>query len=129
MNDDSMHGDPIDLSPLDPTRDAARFRAITDAITRDAMSARARLRASPPDLFAELTGWARPALLAAAIVLAVAIPTLARSHPAGWSRTSVASATDVMGIPRELIDLLRSPRTPSLMQIDEALASAGRFGR
>jgi hypothetical protein len=125
MNDESMHDDPIDLSPLDPASDAARFRAVTGAIARDAMSARARRRAAPPDLVAELASWARPALLAAAIVLAVAIPTLARIGRPGAPTSTVASATDVLGIPRELMDLLRSPRTPSLMQIDAALARAG----
>ena len=126
MNDDSLHDNPIDWSPLDPARDAARFTAITGAIARDAMSARARRRRAAPDLVAELAGWARPALIAAAIVLAVAIPTLARIGRTGSPASSVASATDVMGIPHELMDLLRSPRTPSLMQIDAALASGGR---
>ena len=126
MNDDSLHGDPIDFSLLDPVRDAARFRAITGAIAHDAMKARARRRAAAPDIVAELTAWARPALVAAAIVLAVAIPTLARIGRPAAASPSVASATDVMGIPRQLMDLLRSPRTPSLMQIDAALASGGR---
>jgi hypothetical protein len=124
MNDDARHDDPIDFSALDPARDAARFRAITGAIAQDVMSARARRRATAPDLVAELAGWTRPALLAAAIVLAVAIPTVARiGRP---SASGSASATDVMGIPHELMDLLRSPRTPSLTQIDAALASGGR---
>jgi hypothetical protein len=126
MNDGSLHDDPIDFSPLDPARDAARFRAVTGAIAQDAMSARARRRAAPADLVVALSGWARPALLAAAIVLAVAIPTLVRVGRPASASPSAASATDVMGIPRQLMDLLRSPRTPSLMQIDAALASGGR---
>jgi hypothetical protein len=49
--------------------------------------------------------------------------------PAGWTATRVASATDVLGIPRSVMDLLQSPRTPSLAQIDQALAQADGAGR
>jgi hypothetical protein len=132
MNDDSndneKQGDPIDLSPLDPTR-SARFDAIASGITRDAMAARANRGTAPPDLLAELARWARPALAAAAVVLAVAISTLARLHrrPQGWvaKLSPAASAMDVMGIPKPLVELMRSPETPSLTQINEALAPAG----
>jgi|SRR5215831_2526542 len=128
MNDDSKQGDPIDLSPLDPTR-SSRFDAIASGITRDAMAARARRGAAPPDLLAALAAWTRPALVAAAVVLAVAIPMLARSHqrPQGWvaQMSSAASAMDVMGIPQPLVELMRSPETPSLTQINEALTPAG----
>jgi len=128
MNDDSKQGDPIDLSPLDPTR-SARFDAIASAIAQDAMTARTSRRAAAPDLLAELAAWTRPALAAAAVVLAVAIPTLARLHqrPQGWVAqiSSVASAMDVMGIPEPLVELMRSPETPSLVQINDALTPAG----
>jgi hypothetical protein len=124
MNDDSAHDDPIDLSPLDPTRDAARFAALASSIARDAMLARTRKAAAQPrDLLAELTAWWRPALAAAAIVLGVALPMLGRAPAAPSKLPAIASATDVLGIPRELMDLLASPRTPSLFQIDNALAS------
>lgn len=129
MTDDSMDDRPIDFSSLDPTRDATRFGAMTGAITRDAMAARARRAASPPGVLAELVAWSRPALLAAAIVLAVAIPTVAYSPRGAASPAPVASATDVMGIPRRLTDLLRSSQTPSLEQLHEALASADGGGR
>jgi len=128
MNDDSKQGDPIDLSPLDPTR-SSRFDAIASGITRDAMAARARRGAAPPDLLAALAAWTRPALVAAAVVLAVAIPVLARSRqrPRGWvaQMSGVASAMDVMGIPQPLVELMHSAETPSLTQINEALAPAG----
>jgi hypothetical protein len=127
MNDDPMTDLPIDLSSLDPTRDRARLDALARAISQDAMAARARRSSRPTDLLSELAGWMRPALAAAAIVLTAAVSTLAVTRrPA---TRSVASAADVLGIPRELMDLLHSTRTPSLMQIDEALASAGRVGQ
>ena len=127
MNDDSMDNHPIDFSSLDPTRDAARLGDLARTIARDAMAARVQRSVRSTDLLSELAGWMRPALAAAAIVLAVAISTLVVSRVP--STRSVASATDVLGIPRELMDLVHSPRTPSLTQIDEALASAGRAGQ
>jgi hypothetical protein len=112
---------PIDLSALDPTRNTARFNAVAARISREAMNARARRLASPPSVLVDLVAWARPALVAAAIVLAVAIPTLARGR--ATEHRTPATAADVMGIPPELMNLVQSPRTPSLFQIDAALAS------
>lgn len=122
MNDDSMNDDSLDLSSLDATRDNARFDAITASIARDAMIARRARRAAPPDLLAGLVAWSRPALAAAAIVLGVALPTLAYSRHAAATRA--ASADEVIGIPRELTELLRSSQTPSLVQIHDALTAA-----
>lgn len=128
MNDDSMNDDrPIDFSSLDPVREFARFDTVAREIARDAMAARARRSSRPLDVLSELAAWTRPALAAAAVVLGVAVSTLVlyRGAPA----RSVANATDVLGIPRELMDLVHSPRTPSLTQIDQALASGARGGQ
>ena len=129
MNDDSVDGAPLDFSSLDPTVDAAHVDAMVRAIARDAMVARAHRSIRPTDMLSELAGWMRPALAAAAIVLAVSISTLAVRRAPPAAGRSVASATDILGIPRELMDLIHSPRTPSLMQIDEALSSTGRAGQ
>ena len=128
MND-SMNDQPIDFSPLDPTRDTARFDAVAGAISRNAMQARAYRAATRYDVFAQLTSWSRPALIAAAVVLAVAAALLVRSRNGAPARTTVASATDVLGIPQPLMELLGSSRTPTLTQIDQALASVGGAGR
>jgi hypothetical protein len=127
MNDDPMNDQPIDFSSLDPTRDSARLEALAGAIARDAMAARAHRSTRSSDFLSELTAWTRPALAAAAIVLAVAISMLVITRAP--ATRAVANATDVLGIPPELMDLVHSPRTPSLTQIDEALASAGRAGQ
>jgi len=127
MNDDSINDRPIDFSSLDPTRDSTHLNEIAQTIARDAMAARARRSPRPTDMLSELAGWMRPVLAAAAIVLAVAISTLVMSRRP--STRSVASATDILGIPPELMDLVHSTRTPSLAQIDEALATVGRAGQ
>ena len=128
MND-SMNDQPIDFTPLDPTRETARFDAVAGAISRDAMQARAYRAATRYDVFAQLTRWSRPALIAAAVVVAAAAASLMRSRNAAPARISVASGTDVLGIPQPLMELLRSSRTPSLTQIDQALASVDGAGR
>lgn len=123
MTDNSMNDDPIDFTALDPTRNATRFNAVTGSIARDAMRARAVRAGAPLDVLSELSRWTTPALLAAALVIAVAISTLARVRLGSPRQTMAVSATDIMGIPPQLMDLVHSPRTPSLTQIDQALAS------
>jgi hypothetical protein len=123
-----MDNDPLDLSALDPTRDAAHFRALTSAIARDAMQGRARRLASPRDILGELAAWARPTLAAAAVVLVVAASVLVRSRSAVPARP-VASATDVLGIPQPLMDLMHSTRPPTIVQISQALASVDGAGQ
>ena len=114
MNDES-----IDLSPLDPMRDGARFDAAVAVIARDAVLARARRVAERSSVFGDIALWFRPALLAAGVVLAFAVPALAR-HRASEA-TQPASATEVLGIPTRFTELLHSPRTPSLGELHAAL--------
>ena len=62
---------PLDLSALDPERDAERWRALLDATVRranDAVSVRAE---TPVQLIAS---WSRPLLLAAAMLTALLVP-------------------------------------------------------
>ena|SRR5215510_1824281 len=117
MNDES-----IDLSPLDPTRDSARFDAAVSVIVRDALLARARRVVKRSSVFDDIASWFRPALLAASVVLALAVPALVR-HRASEA-TQPASATEVLGIPTRFTELLHSPRTPSLGELHAALLTA-----
>ena len=121
MNDDVGHEPPVDLRALDPARDSAHLVALVGAITADAMAAR-RAAAERAGVLAELAGWSRPALAAAALVLAVSLPTLwrARAHPA----PAPLPSTDTMGIPRELALILHSPRTPTIAELHEAVLGA-----
>lgn len=121
MDDESM-----DFSALDPTRDA-RFPALSSAIARDAMAARAGRDAMRrnADTLGDVGALMRPALLAAAIVLAVALPALAWQRSANRTLARGATATEVMGIPREVTDLLRTPQTTTLADLHAALAGVG----
>ena len=124
MTENPMRDDAIDLSPLDPARDAARFDALTKSGARDAMAARAR-RQMPNErtgagLVHALVAWSMPALIAAAVILAIALPTVR----VAWRSETVVrnvSAADAMGIPRGLSELLHSDTTPSLNELHEAL--------
>ena len=117
-----MTDESIDFSPLDPTRDSARFDAAVSVIAHDAMLARARRVAERSGVFGDIASWFRPALIAAGVVLAVALPALARHR--GLEATQPASATEVLGIPTQFAELLHSPRTPSLVELHAALLTA-----
>jgi len=123
MTENPMRDDAIDLSPLDPARDAAHFDAVTRSIVHDAMAARAR-RHIPNEraeagIVRALVAWSVPALVAAAVILAVALPTVRGA----WRSDAVrsVSAAEAMGIPRGLSELLHSDTTPSLNELHEAL--------
>ena len=63
--------DRLDLSPLDPAADAARWRAVMDAtLERVEVVLRAR-RADPLTLIAS---WSRPLLVSAGVAAAVLVP-------------------------------------------------------
>jgi hypothetical protein len=119
MNDES-----VDLSALDPTRDSARFNATVRAIASAAMDARSGRAIKRPDVFTHLASWSLPALLAAGLVLSVAIPALMSARTRSSTNAQRASATEVLGIPRELTELLSSRRPVSLADLHAALASA-----
>ena len=117
-----MNDERIDFSSIDPTRDR-HFADIAGTIARDALAARATATAQRSDFAASLLSWMRPALLAAAIVLAVAIPALGRIGATRVPPRPV-SATEIMGIPRALTDLLHSSTAPTITELHDALASA-----
>ena len=125
MTENPMRDDAIDLSPLDPARDAARFDAVTRSVARDAMAARAR-RHMPNEragagVVRALVAWSVPALVAAAVILAVALPTVRGAWRGEAAVGRNVSAADAMGIPRGLSELLHSDTTPSLNELHEAL--------
>jgi hypothetical protein len=121
MNDD-VDSTPVDLSPLDPTRDPSRFDAIVTGISGDAMMKLLALQALPQndaanDVFDRLSRWWPATLVAAGLILAVSVAGLFLSS----HRTRPASAMDVLGISPELSDVLRSQQVPSLSELRAAL--------
>ena len=116
-----MNDDPMDLEALDPTRDSD-FESRVAAVAANAMAARAR---ASRGLLADLARWTRPALAAAALILAATIPVLVRARPttAGAPQSRGASAAEILGIPPGLIALSRADQ-PSVVQLANAVASS-----
>lgn len=125
MHNDS--GNPIDLSSLDPLRDRASFDQHAARIVREAMDGREQSRIlsrrESAGIVSTLTSWARPTLLAAGIVFAIALTTVMRTVESPSSNTTV-SAADAMGLPRRLTNILHSTAQPSLTELDVALSAA-----
>lgn len=127
MTDHSSPDDPLDLSALDPFHDGASVDARARTIAAEAMDARARLTTSAvtegPSIVRALMFYSAPTMIAAALILAAALSTLARTAPRPSTIRQV-SAADAMGIPRRLSDILHSSGTPSLIDLEVALDAA-----
>jgi hypothetical protein len=128
---------PLDLSPLDPLRDDRRFAALADSIVRDAMAARrpATRVYARQSVMALLSRWSTPILAAAAVVVAAAVPMLARStgdmSPIPSSGPAVESAgvpalPDRFGIPGSIILLAQSRGEPTPAELIAAFDPRSR---
>lgn len=134
MRNDSDN--PIDFSALDPLRDRESFAGRAARVADDAMEARHRAllpsapsaisragaHAETSDIVIALMSWARPTVLAAGILVAIALSAVLRSNTP--RSTSTVSAADAMGLPRRLTDILHSTAAPSLTELGTALAAA-----
>ena len=119
--------DPIDFSALDPLRDREAFDARVALVARDAMDARTRrdqASAESSSIVSALVSWARPTVLAAGIVLAIALSAVASGTAAPPASTPTVSAAEAMGLPRRLTEILHSTAQPSLTALDVALAAS-----
>ena len=127
MNDDSMNDDPIDLSALDPTRDARALHGDHVARSRATRCARARAAlAAPPDVLAELAAWSRPALLAAAHRARASRCRRWRDPRRGASASAPARPRRRPRHSAELTELAATRRaTPSLVQIARSARVGG----
>jgi hypothetical protein len=80
---------PIDLGPLDPSRDAARWERMVRGVAARAAEGAARRRPAP--LLVQLAAWVRPALAcAAAVALLAWVPAWLRPGQVA-TPTSVAA--------------------------------------
>ena len=112
MNDSTPPLDPVDLGPLDPTRDEPAFDARIRAIVGDAAI---RPRQST---IAQLSAWLAPTLLAASLIIAVGSVAFVR-----LGDTRPKSIVESLGIPRTVIELARSNTPPGIVELSEALGA------
>ncbi len=89
--------EPVDLSPLDPGRDPARWALLVEATSRR-VAAALEPRSREPDPLEVVSRWARPILAAAAILtllLGVAAAMLGpRARPAATETHRLARLTE-----------------------------------
>ncbi len=113
-----MTEEPIDLGPLDPTADAARFDATVAAVMRDA-ALELRRRRLGWTAMGQLDRWRRPMLAAAAVMVLVSGAVLWQTRPRSLqTETGVAEA---LGVPTQLATWVRDDALPSPEQLLFAL--------
>ena len=125
---------PVSLARLDPTRDSAHFDATVQSIVAGAMAERARLRRTGKSavtgqrsVFAPLAGWIRPALAAAAAIVAIAGTTLLLvPTPAVAAPRSLAESA---GIPAPMVEWATTNHSPSTTELIDAFGAAGVAAR
>lgn len=111
--------DHIDFSPLDPTKNRARFDGIVGEIQRRAAPKLAARRANL-SVLAELQSWRRPLLAAAAMLAIACVGVFARvrvPEPEG----SAGGVAEAIGVPPQLADWIRSDELPSVAELLVAL--------
>ena len=113
------HGEePLDLSPLDPTRGAA-FDNRVAAIIREARVG------APVTVVDYLSRWTRPALAAAAVIAVLSgIPLLRQDAPPVGGTTA-----EILGVPPGLVAIARSTQAPGVTDLAEALGVEAGHGR
>ncbi|HVT40578.1 MAG TPA: hypothetical protein VHE78_16160 [Gemmatimonadaceae bacterium] len=124
----------VSLARLDPIRDSARFEATVRSIVTGAMSGRARLRragksavAGQRSVFTPLAAWIRPALAAAAAIVALAGTTLLLvPTPAVAAPRSLAESA---GIPAPIVEWATTNHSPSATELIDTFRAAAVAAR
>ncbi len=113
-----MSEDPLDFSPLDPTRGPA-FDDRVAVIVREARVG------AVPTVVDYLSRWTRPALAAAAVIALVSGIPLLRQHapPVG------GTTAEILGVPPGLVAIARSTQVPGVTDLAEALGVEASHGR
>jgi hypothetical protein len=125
---------PVSLARLDPTRVSARFDATVQSIVAGAKAERARIRragesavAGQRSVFAPLAAWIRPALAAAAAIVAIAGTTLLLvPTPAVAAPRSLAESA---GIPAPMVEWATTNHSPSAAELIDAFGAAAVAAR
>lgn len=103
--------DGIDVSPLDPTRDARAFDGVVAGIVEAGAFELARRRAAASPL-TQIGRWRRPMWAAAAVVAAVSLAVLARVETRAAPSGDAAGIAEALGVPGDLATWLRADEMP-----------------
>lgn len=119
-----MSDDHLDLTPLDPTADEARFGQLVASISGRAADELARRRARSSTI-AQLALWKRPMLIAAVVIGIVSISVLARTQSTAPLVEEPTGVAEAIGVPVELAQWVRSGQVPDpgelLVAVEESL--------
>jgi hypothetical protein len=111
-----MDDDRIDLSPLDPTRDRARFEGAIQSIQDAAAPELMARREQSSSLLAQLVQLRRPMLAAASVAAIVSAGVLLRVQvPETVGSTDVVA--EALGVPSVLALGVEQERVPSLSEL------------
>ena len=110
MNDERENR--IDLSPLDPTADPARFDRIVGSIVSGAASALQRRR-TQNNVVGEISRWRRPMLAAAAAAAILSFVTLQTLPTAEQDFESTGTIAEAVGVPSHLAEWVDQERLPT----------------
>lgn len=113
-----MDRERIDLSPLDPARDERGREGLVAGIMAEAAPELARRSARRRSVAAALAGWARPALAAALLLLAISAAVLGTAEPLeAPDAPTVAGILEAPELPEPLTALLREEQPPSVAEL------------
>ena len=113
-----MSEEPLDLSPLDPTRGPAFDHRVAAIISEARVGA-------PATVVDYLSRWTRPALAVAAVIAVLGgIPLLRQYAPPVGGTTA-----EILGVPPGLVAIARSTQAPGVADLAEALGVEAGHGR
>lgn len=107
-----MHEEPIDLTPLHPARDPARWEAMVSGITARALPALAAGSAGRTPLLL-LAEWARPTLAAAAVVVLASLAVFASVREEQAETIPPQLMAEALDIPHPVADWIVEERAPN----------------
>ena len=121
---------PINFSPLDPTRDVAPFDREIAALISEAAAARERNteRVAVGDEFiAQVAGWLRPALTFTVPIAAIAALALftVRPHAAPQVASADWTVADAVGIPSKIAEWSDGTASPPPLELLSEINRAG----
>lgn len=119
-----MDDERTDLTPLDPTADHERFGLLVAGVVAAAGVALAARRARQSAV-AQVAGWWRPLLAAAAITAIIALASLAGSDGSARSSTTEVGLAEVIGVPSQIAEWVRSEEAPTPAELVLILENDG----
>jgi hypothetical protein len=114
MMDDRNHDDPerLDLTPLDPRADPARFERLVREVRRAATPELVR-RQTGLTLWGQLTRWRRPILATSGLLALASAVVLLVVHPSATTQATQTTLAEGFGVPSQVARWVQGTEKPS----------------